>query len=448
MTMTDTGRPVPEAAPGATLPELFERQAARTPDRIAVVAGEEELDYRELDARANRVARLLLECGVRPGHRIALVLRRSADLPACLLAVLKCGASYVPVDPAYPAERVAEVIRDAAPALVVADGTTLGRLHDVDASLLVLDRPDIAQALARCDDSALTDVPRSPDADAYVIYTSGSTGRPKGVAITHANLANFLTDMSVRFPLDGDDRWLAVTTIAFDIAALELYLPLLNGARVVLADRAAVVDPAELLALLHRTRATIMQATPSLWRALVAESAARGEALPALRVLVGGEALPSALAADLRAVGEVTNLYGPTETTIWSTAARIDSARRAAAPPIGRPIANTRTYVLDGELRPAPSGVTAELYLAGDGVARGYHGQPALTAERFTADPFGPPGARMYRTGDRVRRTEDGELTFVGRADSQVKIRGHRIEPSEVEAKPPSGRGPSRRGRP
>ncbi|MGW2633513.1 amino acid adenylation domain-containing protein [Streptomyces chattanoogensis] len=446
MSTPSSPRPrIPEAwqgtdvpAPSATLPELFERQAARTPDRVAVVAGRAEISYGDLDARANRLARLLLERGVRPGDRVALVLQRSVDLPACLLAVLKCGAAYIPVDPAYPAERIAGVLRDAVPALVVADTTTLDRLPTTEAGCLLLDRPDIAQALAGADGTALTDaergMPLCPASAAYVIYTSGSTGRPKGVVVTHANLANFLADMSVRFPLDGDDRWLAVTTIAFDIAALELYLPLISGARVILAERAAVLDPAELLALLRRQKATIMQATPSLWRVLAAELADRGEALPALRVLVGGEALPLRLADALRSLGETTNLYGPTETTIWSTAARIEAHNQDGTPPIGRPIANTRAYVLDSRLRPVPPGVTADLYLAGEGVARGYHGQPGLTAERFTADPFGQPGSRMYRTGDRVQWSHDGQLTFVGRADGQVKVRGYRIEPSDVEA--------------
>lgn len=425
-------------APSATLPELFARQAARTPDRVAVVAGRAEISYGDLDARANRLARLLLERGVRPGDRVALVLQRSVDLPACLLAVLKCGAAYVPVDPAYPAERIAGVIRDAAPALVVADTTTQDRLPTTEAGRLLLDCPDIAHALAGFDDTALTDaergMPLCPASAAYVIYTSGSTGRPKGVVVTHANLANFLADMSVRFPLDGDDRWLAVTTVAFDIAALELYLPLISGARVILAERAAVLDPAELIALVRRQKATIMQATPSLWRVLSAELSDRGEALPALRVLVGGEALPLRLADALRSLGETTNLYGPTETTIWSTAARIPAHHQGGTPPIGRPIANTQAYVLDSRLRPVPPGVTADLYLAGEGVARGYHGQPGLTAERFTADPFGQPGSRMYRTGDRVQWSQEGQLTFVGRADGQVKVRGYRIEPSDVEA--------------
>ncbi|MDT0305323.1 AMP-binding protein, partial [Streptomonospora wellingtoniae] len=242
------------------------------------------------------------------------------------------------------------------------------------------------------------------DGAAYILYTSGSTGRPKGVVVSHGALANFLADMGDRFPLSAGERLLAVTTVGFDISALELYLPLLAGATAVLADRGTVRDPAALADLLESSGASVMQATPALWRALAEE---RPASLAGLRVLVGGEALPEALAEALAGRAErVVNLYGPTETTIWSTAAGIEAGRRrpAAAPaPIGAPIANTRLYVLDAGLRPVPAGVAGELYIAGAGLARGYHGRAGLTAERFVADPFGPVGTRMYRTGDVVR---------------------------------------------
>ncbi|WP_329570737.1 non-ribosomal peptide synthetase [Kitasatospora sp. NBC_01266] len=418
------------AVPAATLPELFQAQVARTPQATALAFEGAELSYAELNARANRLARLLVEHGAGPERRIALALPRTPELLVALLAVLKSGAAYVPIDPEYPADRIAYVLADAAPALVLVAAATAGRLPAGDgAPVLVLDSPETLEALAARGEDDPRHAPR-PEHPAYVIYTSGSTGHPKGVVLPHAALTNFLADMALRFPLEGHDTWVAVTTVAFDIAALELYLPLISGARVELAPRHTVIDPAALTALLRGSGATVLQATPSLWRALAERAEALAE-LPGLRVLVGGEALPGPLAATLAGLGEVTNLYGPTETTIWSTAARITDA---AIPPIGRPIANTRLYVLDARLRPVPVGVAGELYIAGAGLARGYHERPALTAERFTADPFGTPGSRMYRTGDLARWTAESELRFVGRADTQVKVRGHRIELGEIEA--------------
>ncbi|MGK4585534.1 non-ribosomal peptide synthase/polyketide synthase [Kitasatospora sp. HPMI-4] len=426
--LTDWNATAAEVPP-ALLPELFEAQAARTPEATALVFEGTELSYAELDARANRLARLLIERGAGPERTVALVLPRSAELVIALLAVLKSGAAYVPVDPEYPADRIAHVLADAAPALVLTAEALAGRLPE---DALAVDSAATAEALAGRAQGGVTDAeriaPLRPEHPAYVIYTSGSTGRPKGVVLPHAALANFLADMGTRFPLTGRDRWVAVTTIAFDIAALELYLPLISGARVVLAPRHTVIDPAALTGLLVRSGATVMQATPSLWRAVTEH----GAELPRLRVLVGGEALPGPLAAALSELGEVTNLYGPTETTIWSTAARTGAG--TPVPPIGRPIANTRVYVLDSRLRPVPAGVCGDLYIAGAGLARGYHDRAAMTAERFVADPYGPAGSRMYRTGDLARWTAEGELRFAGRADAQVKLRGHRIELGEIEA--------------
>ncbi|WP_276328682.1 non-ribosomal peptide synthetase, partial [Streptomyces rhizosphaericus] len=293
---------------------------------------------------------------------------------------------------------------------------------------LVLDDPAVAAELAAAPTAAPGAV-CSPDHPAYVIYTSGSTGRPKGVVVPHGALSNFLDDMGGRFGLGPADRLLAVTTVSFDIAALELYLPLLCGAGVVIADRDTVRDPAALLRMAEETGAGVVQATPSLWQAMVTASP---EGVRGLRVLVGGEALPEALATRLRtSAAGLTNLYGPTETTIWSTAADLTDGQ--GVPSIGTPIANTRVYVLDDRLRPVAPGVPGELYIAGAGVVRGYHNRPALTAERFVACPFGGPGERMYRTGDIVRRTADGRLEFSGRADHQVKVRGFRIELGEIE---------------
>ncbi|MGW1038083.1 non-ribosomal peptide synthetase, partial [Streptomyces antibioticus] len=390
--------------------ERFEAQVAATPDATALTFGASALSYREVNARANRLARFLAERGAGPETFVAVVLPRSADLVISLLAVLKSGAAYVPVDPEFPEDRIAYVLQDSRPVLTLTEDV-LAQFGAGDA----YDAGDLG-------------VPRDPSRAAYAIYTSGSTGRPKGVVIPEGALANFLGAMQDRFRLSADDRMLAVTTVGFDISGLEVYLPLLNGAGLILADREAVRDPSALGALLKTSDATVMQATPSLWHALV-ESAVD---LSRLRVLVGGEALPSELAAALAgAARSVTNLYGPTETTIWSTAADVTASGGVV---IGRPIANTRVYVLDAALRPVAPGVPGELYIAGEGLARGYLGRPSLTAERFVADPYDSSGARMYRTGDLVRWTAGGAVEYIGRTDFQVKVRGFRIELGEVES--------------
>ncbi|MFF2120243.1 amino acid adenylation domain-containing protein [Kitasatospora sp. NPDC058184] len=428
----DTGRDVP----ATTVPELFAAQAARTPEAEALVAGAERLSYAQLNARANRIAHWLLARGVRPGDTVALMYERSADLVAALLGVLKTGAAYLPVDPEFPSARVAHILTEAAPALLltsdaVATGAGAGALAERPSSATVVtDAPDTAAALALCPDTDPAPVAGAAD-PAYVLYTSGSTGAPKGVVVEHGALSNFLADMAARFPLTTGDRWLGVTTVGFDISVLELCLPLTSGATLVLADRDTARTPAALAGLLRATGATVMQATPTLWRALADEQPG---CLDGLRVLVGGEALPPDLARTLAArAAEVVNLYGPTETTIWSTAAGIAPGAAPERTPIGTPIANTRVHVLDERLGLVPPGVVGELYIAGAGVARGYLGQPGLTAQRFVADPYGPAGTRMYRTGDLVRWNRDGLLEFAGRADQQVKIRGFRIEPGEIE---------------
>nr|WP_309142746.1 non-ribosomal peptide synthetase [Streptomyces javensis] len=459
----DTARPLP----ARRVHELYQEQAARTPSAVAVLSGGVELTYAQLETRANRLAALLTARGAGPERLVAVALPRSADLLVALLAVLKTGAAYLPLDPEHPRDRIGYTLQDARPALaLVTSGTApllaadgrdggdggdgggqdlAGRSGEVAAGgdavtggaagaghggvpALVLDDPATAAELAAAPTAAPGAV-CSPDHPAYVIYTSGSTGRPKGVVVPHGALSNFLDDMGGRFGLGPADRLLAVTTVSFDIAALELYLPLLSGAGVVIADRDTVRDPAALLRMAEETGAGVVQATPSLWQAMVTASP---EALRGLRVLVGGEALPEALATRLRAsAAGLTNLYGPTETTIWSTAA--DLTDDQGVPSIGTPIANTRVYVLDDRLRPVAPGVPGELYIAGAGVVRGYHNRPALTAERFVACPFGGTGERMYRTGDIVRRTADGRLEFSGRADHQVKVRGFRIELGEIE---------------
>ncbi|MET7732913.1 amino acid adenylation domain-containing protein [Streptomyces sp. NPDC005402] len=389
------------------LAELFAARVAMSPEARAVVFGEVALSYGELNTRANRLAHWLIERGARPETLVALTLPRSVDLVVALLAVLKSGAGYVPVDPEFPQERIAYILDDAAPVLTLTEDVLSG----VDLGAYPENDPVVAG--------------RSGDQTAYVIYTSGSTGRPKGVTVSQAALVNFLTAMQDRFALTEDDRLAAVTTVGFDIAGLELFLPLLHGAQVVLAAREVVRDPAALLTLVRESGATLMQATPSLWHAMTEA----GDIPTGLRVLVGGEALPASLARALTAAGRsVTNLYGPTETTIWSTATQVTDKMS-----IGDPIANTRVYVLDARLRPVPVGVAGELYIAGAGLARGYHRRPGLSAERFVADPHGPAGTRMYRTGDLVRRTTGGDLEYIGRTDFQVKVRGFRIELGEIE---------------
>ncbi|MBO7936061.1 amino acid adenylation domain-containing protein [Streptomyces sp. S9] len=423
----------------ALLPARFAEQAAETPDAVAVIAGDTSntsLTYAELNRSANRLAHALLRRGAGPERVVALALPRSTDLVVALLAVLKTGAAYLPLDPDHPAGRIEYVVEDARPALLLTTLATDSRTTPggVPTERLVLDSPDVRALLADCPDTDPDDTDRGTPlraADAaYVIYTSGSTGRPKGVVVPHSALLNFLDAMRRKVPLRPEERLLAVTTVAFDIAALELYHPLLSGATVVLAPKEAVPQPSAVLDLIARHGVTVVQGTPSLWQLLVAHEP---EALRGLRMLVGGEALPTPLAESMRALtDDLTNLYGPTETTIWSTAA--DLADGTGAPPIGRPISNTRVYVLGSGLELVAPGVVGELYIAGAGVARGYLGRPGLTAERFVADPYAAePGARMYRTGDLVRWNPDGELEFIGRADHQVKIRGFRIEPGEIE---------------
>ncbi|NYS19623.1 amino acid adenylation domain-containing protein [Streptomyces sp. SJ1-7] len=401
----DNGREVPDV----TLTRLLADRVAVSPEACALVFGDLALSYRELNARANRLAHWLIGRGAGPERLVAVALRRSPDLVVALLAVLKSGAGYVPVDPDFPEERVAHILRDAEPVLCLTGD--------------VLAEADLSSY--GCQDPVVRGV--SGESTAYVIYTSGSTGRPKGVGVSHAALVNFLVAMQDRFALDEYDRLVAVTTVGFDIAGLELFLPLLHGAQVVLAPREVVRDPVALARLVDDSGATLMQATPSLWQAL-----AEVDGIPrSLRILVGGEALPAGLARRLAEGGRrVTNLYGPTETTVWSTAAEVSGGDVT----IGRPVANTRVYVLDRGLRPVPVGVAGELYIAGAGLARGYHRRPGLSAERFVADPFGAAGTRMYRTGDLVRRSAAGDLEYIGRSDFQVKVRGFRIELGEIES--------------
>ncbi|MEE1798373.1 amino acid adenylation domain-containing protein [Streptomyces sp. JV176] len=393
--------------PGTTVAELFAAQVLRVPDAPAVRHGETVLTYRELSERAARIAAELSARGAGPGSLIALELGRGPDLPAALLAVQSVGAAYLPVDPALPPRRIAELLADARPLLVVRDGDGL-------------------------DVSAGSEDPASvPGTTAYVTYTSGSTGRPKGVVVPHGALTNLVLALRERLGVGAEDRVLAAAPASFDMSKPELYLPLVTGATMVLAEQGALRDPDELSALLDRHQVTVMQATPSLWQALAAR---RPDRLRHIRAVIGGEPVPPELAEKLTGLtASLLACYGPTETTVWSTTHPVGRVTTAAVP-LGRPLWNTRCHVLDARLRPVPPGVTGELYVAGAGVATGYLHRPGLTATRFVPDPFGPAGRRMYRTGDLASWTPDGVLCFHGRTDDQVKIRGHRVEPGEIEA--------------
>ncbi|MEU4119328.1 amino acid adenylation domain-containing protein [Kitasatospora sp. NPDC028055] len=421
---------------GQSLAALLEAVADAHPDAIALEFPGLQLDFAELHRRANRLARALVAQGAEPDRLVAIALPRSADLVVAALAVVKSGAAYLPIDPTYPPDRIAGMVKDAQPVLTVSTAAVAAAVPGLEAGrLLLLDDPDTR---ARVDEQPPEHLrpaelagPVRPEHAAYVIYTSGSTGRPKGVVVPRGALVNHLLDFTERIGLAPGRTLLAVTTFGFDIANLELFCPLLGGARLVVAPHDTVRDPDLLADLALATGADVMQATPTLWHALVT---ARPEALSGIHVLTGGEALDPALAAALTgAAAKVSNLYGPTETTIWSLVADLPPDH-TGTPPIGRALAGNRIRLLDAALRPVPPGVVGELYLAGTGLARGYLDRPGLTAERFTADPYGPPGSRMYRTGDLARWRPDGTVDYLGRVDHQVKIRGFRIELGEIEA--------------
>ena len=421
----DTAVPVDTSA---TVHGLIAGQAGRSPHAVAVIAGDQSVTYAELDARANRLARHLRRLGAGPDVLVGLAVERSTDLIVGALGILKAGAAYVPIDPAYPEDRIAYMLQDAGVQVLVTEEALSDSAPEGPWRCLRLD----ADAAAIAGEPASSpEWPVDPDTLAYVIYTSGSTGRPKGVQVTHRAVVNLLNAMRQRPGLGAHDVFAAVTTLSFDIAALELYLPLVVGARVVLVAREEATDGLLLKERLESAGATAMQATPATWRLLLEAGWAPG----GLKMLCGGEALPRDLAEELVDGvidgGALWNVYGPTETTVWST---VDRVSDPVAITIGRPIANTQIYVLDGALQPVPAGVMGELYIAGDGLARGYRGRPDLTAVRFVPNPFGSPGSRMYRTGDLARWLHDGRIECGGRSDHQVKIRGFRIELGEVEA--------------
>jgi amino acid adenylation domain-containing protein len=408
---------------------LFEEQVQRTPESAAVVFEGMRLTYRELNERANRLARHLQKLGVRPDSLVGVWVERSLDMVVALFGVLKAGGAYVPLDPSFPIERLEFMVEDSRLQILLTQEKLAARVPGKTAARVVrldADWPEISREPG--ENSAPS---AKPENLAYVIYTSGSTGKPKGVQLEHRSVVNFLVSMHKEPGFTAGDRLVSVTTLSFDIAGLEIYGPLTAGGEVVVASRSTSLDGIQLAALLEETGATVMQATPATWRLLL-EAGWRG--LPGLRILCGGEALPRELADKLLATGsEIWNLYGPTETTIWSTVGRVEPGD--SYPDIGHPIANTAVYILDEQRRPVPVGVPGEIYIGGDGLARGYLNRPELTADRFVPDPFRDlPGARMYRTGDLGRYRADGAIQCLGRVDHQVKIRGFRIELGEIEA--------------
>jgi amino acid adenylation domain-containing protein len=408
--------------------QLFEAQVERTPDRIAVVFEDKRLTYRELNARANRLARQLRSLGVGPEQLAGVFVERSIEMVIALLGILKAGGAYVPLDPSYPKDRLAFMIEDAGLAMLVSERRSIERLPDHGAKVVCAD--SIPEHSSQNDDENL--IPEATGENlAYVIYTSGSTGKPKAVQIPHRAVVNLLTSMRRQPGLSPSDILLSVTTISFDISVLEIFLPLITGARLVVADRETASDGARLAEAIARFGATTLQATPATWRLLLA---AGWQGDGRLRIFCGGEALAADLAAQLLERGScVWNLYGPTETTIWSSAYRVNPGDKIIL--IGRPIANTQMYLLDERLRPVDAGTAAELYIGGAGLARGYRNRPELTAERFIPVPLGEEAARrLYRTGDLARYLPDGNIECLGRIDHQVKIRGYRVELGEIEA--------------
>ncbi|MCA1681691.1 MAG: amino acid adenylation domain-containing protein, partial [Actinobacteria bacterium] len=430
VTWNDTDRGVVSA----TLPELVESQVARTPELPAVVFDGGAVSYAELDVRANRLARLLIEWGAGPERVVALALPRSVQIVVAQLAVVKAGAAFVPVDPGYPPARIGFMLADAEPVLVITLEELAGQLPCPQGmAVLAVDSAEVVSVLEDLPGGVVTDAERvSPlllDHPAYVIYTSGSTGRPKGVVVSHTGLASFAAAEVQHYQVRAGDRVLQFSSPSFDASVLELCMSLPAGAALVVPPPGPLLGE-QLAEVLTQQRVTHALIPPAALATVAAEVAATG--VPEFRtVIVGGDACTVELVNRWAPNHRMINSYGPTESTVvtsWS-----QPLVAGVTPPIGRPIWNTRVYVLDTALRPVPVGVAGELYVAGVGLARGYLHRPGLTAARFVANPFGTPGQRMYRTGDVVRWTDHGELEFGGRADDQIKIRGFRVEPGEIE---------------
>jgi amino acid adenylation domain-containing protein/thioester reductase-like protein len=419
--------------------QLIAAQAALTPDAIALVFEDQQITYQSLNHQANQLSHYLIAEGVKPETLVGVYIERSPMMVIALLAILKAGGAYLPLDPAFPAERIALMIEDSQTPILLSQQQYIGEYSHVqnvqNVKFVALDQdwPPIVQHYSGENPNPVA----TPKNLAYTIYTSGSTGRPKGVQITHANMVNFLQSMQRSPGLSATDRLLAVTTISFDIAVLELFLPLMVGAQIILATRTVAADPVRLAQLLATSDATCMQATPATWRMLLA---AKWAGSPGLKILCGGEALTRNLADQLLIrCDSLWNMYGPTETTVWSMIAQVTASDCAI--PLGEPIDNTQIYIIktdsrrqDDVLEDAAVGESGELYIGGAGVARGYRDRPELTQEKFIADVLSTdPTARLYKTGDLARVLPNGDIEIIGRADNQVKIRGYRIELGDIE---------------
>ncbi|MCC5658371.1 amino acid adenylation domain-containing protein [Nostoc sp. XA010] len=408
--------------------QLFEAQVERTPDAVAVVFENEQLTYRQLNQRANQLAHYLQKLGVGAEVLVEICVERSLEVVIGLLAILKAGSAYIPLDPAYPSERLAFILEDAQAPVLVTQANLVQEIPQHNGKVVYLDA-DWSLIAQQSQENLCCSV--TTENLAYVIYTSGSTGKPKGVQIPHGALSNFLQAMRKTPGLTEQDTLLAVTTISFDIAALELFLPIIVGGRLVIASREIASDAMQLSAKISDSKATVIQATPATWQLLMA---ANWQGNHSLKILCGGEALPRQLANQLvDKCGSVWNMYGPTETTIWSSACLVKTDSNTV--PISHPIANTQFYILDQHTQLVPVGVPGELHIGGAGLARGYLNRPELTAQKFIPNPFSDKwGARLYKTSDLARYLPSGEIEYIGRIDHQVKLRGFRIELGEIEA--------------
>lgn len=429
----NTAMPFPEHR---CVHELIEEQVTKTPEAIALIIGNQHLSYTALNTQANQLAHYLIATGVKPEARVAICLEHSFNLVIALVAILKAGGAYVPVDPESPIERIVAKFAEGEPVVLLTQHSLQTQFADINIPLINLDAThcpwaDHPRTNIRAETIGLT-----PKNLAYIIYTSGSTGTPKGVMIEHRNVVNFLTTTAVKPGLSKNDTVLAFTTIAFDIAISELLLPLIQGAKIVLVNRAEASNPLLLQEIVQKFNITMMQATPTRWRMLLNTN---WQGSKQLKALCGGESLSVQLGAELvNYVGELWNMYGPTEATVAASCLRIDEERPIlpSFEAIGRPLANVQIYILDHELQILPINSIGELYIAGAGVGRGYWKQAYLTQERFIDNPFCTTAdAKLYKTGDLARWLSDGSIEFIGRNDSQVKLFGYRVELGEIEAK-------------